>query len=72
VTSTPGLDFEVKAGDEDAADADGFQSVDAAESAAAETDFDIEPIAARYWLVWVIGLPEGGKALLNEVQFFGS
>ncbi len=72
VTTAPGLDFEVRAGDEDTADADGFQSVDAAESAAEETDFDIEPIEARYWLVWVTGLPEGGKALLNEVQFFGS
>ena len=47
-------------------------SEEVADSAAEET-IDFDPESARYWLIWITDLPNGGpgSAAIAEVRFFG-
>lgn len=68
-TSTPGIDVELRAGDEMGDDESSFTLVDESSGIAAEETFEVEG-SGRFWLIWVTGLPGGaGTAEISEVQF---
>lgn len=73
VTETPGMAVEIRSADE-AGDGgeDDFSVIAEASSIGATEEFEIGE-SARYWLIWITGLPgDSGRAEISEVRFFGS
>jgi eukaryotic-like serine/threonine-protein kinase len=66
--------LEVRAGDERAADADGYEEITGRENVSGPVTVDVGGDEARYWLVWITSLPGGGggSASISEVEFVGS
>ena len=74
VTDTPGYSFEVRAGDEVPADESALEVVGRSSAVSSTNVVQAGDVAARYWLVWITSLPDGGggSARIAEVQFFGA
>ena len=72
VSSSPGIDVEIRASDELASDEDGFDVLDERTEIEGDEAFEVDG-SGRYWLVWITGLPGGsGTAEISEVRFVGS
>jgi serine/threonine-protein kinase len=69
---TPGLDIELRAADEPGAQEGDFELIERIEEAPASVDIEVDADPARYWLVWITGLPGegGGSASIAEARFF--
>ena len=68
-----GYALELRASDEKGADENAFEEVGSTAASAGSERFRFEPVSARYWLVWITGLPggSGGSASIAEVKFIG-
>ncbi|MDQ3914497.1 MAG: protein kinase [Actinomycetota bacterium] len=73
-TSTPGLAFELRAGDTFPASAEHLDLVARTEAAAAAEELSFDAVRARYWLVWITQLPGDGTgtAEVEEVVLRGT
>jgi eukaryotic-like serine/threonine-protein kinase len=73
VQGSPGMDFELRASDEQGDSLEDYGEVDSASGVARETAIKTGETTARYWLVWITNLPGGGPgtASISEVQFVG-
>lgn len=72
VTSSPGIDVEIRASDELASDENGFEVIEERSGIATEETFEVDA-SGRFWLVWITGLPGGvGTAEISEARFVGS
>jgi tRNA A-37 threonylcarbamoyl transferase component Bud32 len=71
VSSSPGIDVEIRVSDELPSDENGFEVADERTEIATEETFEVDA-SGRYWLVWITGLPGGaGTAEISEVRFVG-
>lgn len=71
-SASPGMDVEVRAGDEVGADEASFPVVGEAEAIAATETIDTGE-SGRYWVIWITRLPGGsGTGSISEVRFLGS
>lgn len=69
-----GYNFEIKAGDELGDDETSLKSVESISGSGEGAErIRFDPVKARYWLVWITGLPggSGGAANISEVKFIG-
>lgn len=68
-----GYALELRAADKIGSDETAFEEVSSVEASGGTERFRFEPVAARYWLVWITGLPggSGGSASIAEVKFIG-
>ena len=68
-----GYNLEIKAADEIGNDESSFESVDTVAGSQSTERFRFDPFTARYWLLWITGLPgdAGGNASVAEVKFIG-
>ena len=71
-SASPGMDVEIRSGDEVGTDENSFTVDDEATAVAATETFDVEG-SGRYWLIWITQLPGGsGAGAISEVRFLGS
>jgi hypothetical protein len=71
-TTTPGLSFEIRAGNAFPATEEDAAVVGSARSAAASEQVSAGGVSRRYWVLWVTELPEGAGAVeIAEVVFRG-
>jgi serine/threonine-protein kinase len=72
LTDTPGMNVEIRSGDQQATDETGLEVVDSLSEISARQDVELDGTSSRYWLVWITQLPGGGggSASINEVRFF--
>jgi serine/threonine protein kinase len=73
-SDTPGFSLELRAGNSRGQDLAALREVATAEAASSpRTGLKVAPSSARYWLVWITGLPSGGggNAHIAEVEFLG-
>lgn len=68
-----GYALEIRAADKKGTDETAFEEVGSVGASGSSERFRFEPTAARYWLVWITGLPggSGGSARIAEVKFIG-
>ena len=68
-----GYTLELRAADETGTDETSFEEVGNVSGSQDTERFRFDPVKARYWLVWVTGLPggSGGSAAIAEVKFIG-
>lgn len=69
----PGYDLELRAGSEVGDDETSLEVIATVSGSETAERLSFEPVSARYWLVWITGLPggSGGSAAINEVRFIG-
>jgi serine/threonine-protein kinase len=72
VSNSPGYSFQLRASNTPQPVATGFRDVAGKADASRITTLRVSPATARYWLVWITGLPPTGSASLAEVRFRGS
>ena len=72
VTTTPGIDVEIRAGAESPTTEQDMDVVGSASNISAQTDIDVSGPTAQYWLLWITRLPGdgAGEAAVAEVRFF--
>lgn len=73
LSPTPGYSLELRAADQPGSDETAFAAVTSSSNAPGILKLDGGGRTARYWLVWITGLPggDGGQAAIAEVRFFG-
>jgi eukaryotic-like serine/threonine-protein kinase len=66
ISDTPGFRAEIRAGDSATG---GFKTVSGANTVGGSTTFVLQDASARYFVVWITGLPAGGDSVdVNEVH----